>query len=101
MAKKPSFRADFGPKNFFVGFTSTRFYTLLQAIIVCYSRKTNEPNLRNCKKTSFGPNFGQFGPGLGRQIFFSKIWLRQSLDVMVSYHYDYHIQYQKKLLIQS
>ena len=29
---------------------------------------------------------------------FSKIWLRQSLDVMVSYH---HKQYQEKLLIQS
>ena len=27
------------------------------------------------------------------KIFFSKIWLRQSLDVMVSYH---HGQYQKK-----
>ena len=30
--------------------------------------------------------------------FFSKIWLRQSLDIMVSY---YHVQYQKKLMIQS
>ena len=31
-------------------------------------------------------------------IFFSKTWLRQSLDVMVSYH---HVQYKKKLMIQS
>ena len=30
--------------------------------------------------------------------FFSKIWLRQSLDIMVSYH---DLQYQKKLMIQS
>ena len=30
--------------------------------------------------------------------FFSKIWLRQSLDTMVSYH---DLQYQKKLMIQS
>ena len=30
--------------------------------------------------------------------FFSKIWLHQSLDIMVSYH---HVQYQKKLKIQS
>ena len=30
--------------------------------------------------------------------FFSKIWLRQSLDVMVRY---YHVQYQKKLMIPS
>ena len=29
----------------------------------------------------------------GRKFFFSKIWLCQSLDIMVSYH---HIQYQKK-----
>ena len=31
-------------------------------------------------------------------LFFSKIWLRQYLDVMVGYHY---LQYQKKLMIQS
>ena len=30
--------------------------------------------------------------------FFTKIWLHQSLDIMVSYH---HVQYQKKLMIQS
>ena len=32
------------------------------------------------KKPSFEPNFG---------LFFSKIWLRQLLDIMVSYH---HVQ---------
>ena len=32
------------------------------------------------------------------QFFFSKTWLRQSLDIMVSYH---HVQYQEKLMIQS
>ena len=30
--------------------------------------------------------------------FFSKLSLCQSLDIMVSYH---HVQYQKKLMIQS
>ena len=30
--------------------------------------------------------------------FFSKIWLYQSLDIMVTYH---RVQYQKKLMIQS
>ena len=30
--------------------------------------------------------------------FFSKLWLRQSLDIMVSYH---HVQYQENLMIQS
>ena len=32
------------------------------------------------EKPSFGLNFGLFGPNLGRQIIFSKIWLRQLLD---------------------
>ena len=35
-----------------------------------------------------------FGPNSGSQQF----WLRQSLDIMVSNH---HVQYQKKLMIQS
>ena len=34
---------------------------------------------------------------LGCQFFFPKLWLRQSLDIMVSYH----AQYQKKQIIQS
>ena len=35
---------------------------------------------------------------VSRFFFSSKIWLRQSLDIMVSYH---HVQYQGKLMIQS
>ena len=50
------------------------------------------------KKPSFGPNCAQFGPNSVRQILVSNIWLRQSLDIKVSY---YHAQYQKKLMIQS
>ena len=52
----------------------------------------------NGKKTSFGPDFGLNSGCQFFFFFFSKIWLRQSLDVMVSY---YHVQYQKKLMIQS
>ena len=48
----------------------------------------------NGKKPSSGP----FGPNSDRQFFFSKIWLRQSLDIMANYH---HVQVQKKLMIQS
>ena len=41
-------------KIFFMGFTSTRCYTLLQAIIVYNSRKTNKSNLtKHQKKSSF------------------------------------------------
>ena len=50
------------------------------------------------KKPSFWPDFDPFDPKSGRQTFFSKLWLRQSLDIMVRY---YHVQYQKKLMIQS
>ena len=48
------------------------------------------------KKLNFGIYFGPLGPDSGSQIFFfffSKIWLRKSLDIMVSYH---HVEYQKK-----
>ena len=35
---------------------------------------------------------------LATNLFFEKLCLRQSLDAMVSY---YHVQYQKKLIMQS
>ena len=38
------------------------------------------------------------GPKLNRHFFFSKIWLHQSLNIMVNYH---NVQYQEKLIIQS
>ena len=44
----------------------------------------------NVQKLSFGPDFDPFGTNSGCQIFFSKIWLCQSLDILVSY---YHVQY--------
>ena len=46
------------------------------------------------KKTSFGPDFAPFGPNWGCHFPPPKIWLRQSLDLMVRYH---HVQYQKKI----
>ena len=93
--KKPSFGTDFGPfgkklgPNFFsciLPLLHDRHCCKLHAI----SKKINEPNLR--KKPSFGPDFG---PNLGHQFFFfpKKIWPRQLLDIMVSYH---HVQYKKK-----
>ena len=61
------------------------------------SRKTHDPNSRKWQKTSFWVWFTPVGPKLSRQIYFSKIWLHQTLDIIVSYH---HVQYQKKLMIQ-
>ena len=50
------------------------------------------------KNLVLGLILAHFGPNSGCQNFFSKIWLCHSLDVMFSYH---HVQYQKKLMIQS
>ena len=57
-----------------------------------FQEKLMNQTWENGKKTSFGFDFDPFGPNSGHQFFFSKIWLRQSLDIMVSYH---HAQYQK------
>ena len=62
------------------------------------SRKMYDPNLIKWQKTSFLAWFRPVGPKFVLSIFFSKIWLRQSLYIMISYH---HEQYQKKLMIQS
>ena len=50
------------------------------------------------KKLVSGPILAHMAQILAAKFSFSKIWLRQSLDIMVSYH---HVQYQKKLMIQS
>ena len=47
----------------------------------------------NGGKPRFVPDLGMLSPNSGRQFFFLKIWLRQSLDIMVSYH---HVKYLKK-----
>ena len=54
----------------------------------------------NGEKHHFGPNLHPLGPNSGPHFFFffSKMWLRQSLDIMISYH---HVQHQKKLKIQT
>ena len=58
------------------------------------SKKINEPNLRKWQKTQFWAHQAQ---SQAAKFCFSKIWLYQSLDIMVSY---YHSHYQKKLMIQ-
>ena len=52
----------------------------------------------NDENLIFGLDLGLLGLNLGHIFFFSKNWLRQSLDVMVSYH---HVQYQEHMIIQS
>ena len=48
---------------------------------------------KNGENSNFGPDFGSFDTNLGHQTICPKICLRQSLDIIVSYHY---VQYQKK-----
>ena len=52
----------------------------------------------NGEKPHFGPNLGPFDQNSSYNFFFFKILLCQSLDVVINYH---HVQYQKKLMIQS
>ena len=60
------------------------------------SRKTNEPNWRKWQKKLV---LGIILVYLAQIFFFfSKTWLRLSLNIMVTYH---HVQYQKNLMIQS
>ena len=62
------------------------------------SRNTNETNLSKWQKTWFWAWRWPIWPKFRCQKSFSKVWLRQSLDIMVSYH---QAQYEKKLMIQS
>ena len=47
----------------------------------------------NGEKPCFGPDLGTLDSNSGRQFFFLKIWLCQSVDIMVN---NYHVKYQKK-----
>ena len=107
MAKKTSFRSDsgpfgpnLGPKNFRDFYFQQKLDIVASNHCMQFQGRLMNQTWENGKKPSVGSGFGPFGPNLGYQFFFffSKIWLRQSLDIMVSYH---HVQYQKKLMIQS
>ena len=52
-----------------------------------FHRKRMIQTQKNVQKSRFNPGLGQLEPNSGRQILFS---LRQSLDIMVSYH---HVKY--------
>ena len=93
------FLPKFVPPNFFLGFSSTRCSTLLQAITVYNSRKTSEPNLRQWQFwPSFGPDFAFFGPDLHPKNFLCGFYLYWMLDFVASYHCT---QFQAKLMNQT
>ena len=86
------------PNIFFANFTSTRSICIVASYhCIQFQVKLMNQTWENGKKPSFEPDFGPYGPNSGHQIFFSKIWLAQSLDILVSY---YHVQYQKKPIVQ-
>ena len=85
-------------KIFFLGFYLYQMSHIVASYYCMqFQRKLIHQTWENDKKPSFGPNFGPFGTNSGLQNIFSKIWLRQSLDIMVSYH---HVQCHKNLMIQ-
>ena len=47
--------------------------------------QTDEPNLKNDKKPSFGPDIVPFGLNLGPRIFYG-FYLKQMLDITARYH---------------
>ena len=107
-SKKPNFGPTvtrliqiWTPKRFLEGFTSTRCWHYSKLSSYAISRKTYDRNLikwQKRKKNSFWTWFRPVGPKFEPSIFFSKIWLLKSLDIIVNYR---HLQYQKKIMIQS
>ena len=87
----------FGPPNFLCG---VYLYQMLDNITSYHCMQFQEKRIirsqENDKKPHFGPDLGPLDPNTDRQIVFKKMQLRQSLDIMVSYH---HIKYQRKLRI--
>ena len=94
----------FDLQNFFVWV----LLLLMLDIVASYHRIQFQGKLviqtqENSKKPHSELDLGLLGPNSDHSFFFfffffSKIWLGQSLDIMFSYH---HVQYQKKLIIQS
>ena len=82
MARKThfgSFGPNLAPKFFFIGITSTM-------ISIQFPGKLMIKTQQNDKTPYFGPDLEWLSPNLGYKIFVSKIWFRQSLDIIVSYH---------------
>ena len=52
---------------------------------------------QNGKKSHFGPDLGPLDPKSGSHFFFKNV-----ASLVTRYHFNYHhVQYQKKLMIQS
>ena len=76
-------RPKFKPQIFFRGFHPYQMLDIVayKLSLNAISKKNNKPNKENGKKTSFGSNFGAFGPNSGRQFFFFFFFLQKSGSV--------------------
>ena len=84
-----SFDPNLDPKNVFRGFhlDIVASYHCMQ-----FQGKLMIQTQEDGENPHFGPDLDLLRPNSGHEIF-SKIWLCQSLDIMISYHY---VQYKKK-----
>ena len=97
--KKPNFGSDFGLfwpkfdlKTFFVGFTSSSCYTLLQAITVCNVKENWLTRLEKmAKNLVFWPKFGP------QRFFFHEFYIWKMLEIVANYHW---MLFQGKLMNQ-
>ena len=86
------FLPNFGREKSFSWVSPLLLYIVASYHCMQFQGKTNEPNLRKQQKTQLR---ARFRPPIFLSFlffFFSKIWLRQSLNIMVNYH---HAQYKK------
>ena len=82
---------------FLVSFTSTIVRLVPRYYRMQFQRKRMIQTKENDTKHHSGPDLTRCVQ-IRASLFFLKIWLCQSVDIIVSYH---HIQYQKKQLIQN
>ena len=75
MTKKPKlgpnfglFGPNFGPPNFFAGFSSTSIVPRYH--LIPFKRKLMNQTWENGQKTNIRPDFGPFGPNVDLQTFF-------------------------------
>ena len=94
----PNFGLNLGPKDFLWVLPLLGVRHCCKLSLYAISRKSNDPNSRKWQKNSIWVWFRPVGPKIKPQFFsfffsFAKIWLFQSLDMMVNYH---RVQYQNK-----
>ena len=93
------FRPNLVPKIFFRGFNlNYMLYIVVSYHCMQFQGKLMNQTSKNGKKTSFGHNFGTFGPNLGPKNFFHGLYLYYILGTIACYHC---IQFQGKQMNET